>query len=405
MRWSGVGLVAGAFLAVFGLGGLRLIFGVWVRPLEAEFVVDRGAISLVAAISLMIFGPGQMLLGRHVDARGPRVILPVSVALSALGVMAASTMPSYISFVVTFGIVASLGFAGAANATIASLVAQRFETNRGLIYSICSAGGPLGQMVLASTAAAGIDAFGWRQTMLLFGLALLVVVLPLVSVLLRGAAPPRGEPLPSLTATFRMAFKSKGFVLLWWAYFICGVTTLGLVHTHVVAYGADRGLPQINAAGILSLVGLFNIAGIVMAGRIADRFGGRRPLIVAFIVRSVALLWLANATSEAELIVFALVFGLTDMATIPFSAVATVQMFGPRMLGVLTGFLAVAHQTGAALGSYVAGRGYEVFGGYPPVIIAAVGIALTAAILCFMMDTRPVLLSTPPEAGLAPSGA
>jgi sugar phosphate permease len=109
MRWSGVGLVVGAFLAVFGLGGLRLIFGVWVRPLEVEFAVDRGAISLVAAISLMIFGPGQMLLGRYVDVRGPRVILPISVLLSALGVMAASTMLSYVSFVFTFGVVASLG--------------------------------------------------------------------------------------------------------------------------------------------------------------------------------------------------------------------------------------------------------------------------------------------------------
>src|SRR5207253_6660345 len=148
--------------------------------------------------------------------------------------------------------------------------------------------------------------------------------LPIVAILLRGAAPPRTEPLPSLTETFKLAFKSKGFVLLWWAYFICGVTTLGLVHTHIVAYGADRGLPQINAAGILSLVGLFNIAGLVMAGRIADRFGGRKPLIIAFTVRAVALLWLATATSETSLVLFALVFGLTDMATIPFSAAATV---------------------------------------------------------------------------------
>ena len=406
MRWSGVGLVAGAFLVVFGLGGLRLIFGVWMRPLESEFVVDRGAISLVAALSLLIFGLGQPLLGRQVDLHGPRVIVPAAVLLTGLGVVGASLVPSYVGFVLTFGIIASLGFAGAANATIVALVAQRFENNRGLIYSICSAGGPLGQMTLASVAAAGVEGFGWRQTMLVFGLVLLVVVLPVVAILLRGAAPPRTELLPSLTETFKLAFKAKGFVLLWWAYFICGVTTLGLVHTHIVAYGADRGLPQINAAGILSLVGLFNIAGLVLAGRLADRFGGRKPLIIAFTIRGVALLWLATATSETSLVLFALVFGLTDMATIPFSAAATVQMFGPRMLGVLTGFLAVAHQTGAAFGSYIAGRGYELLGGYPPVIVASVGVALTAAILCFAMDTRPVLVGEDaPEPGLAPSGA
>ncbi|MCC7371133.1 MAG: MFS transporter [Chloroflexi bacterium] len=406
MRWSGVGLVAGAFLVVFGLGGLRLIFGVWMRPLESDFGVDRSAISLVASLGLLVFGLGQPLLGRQVDVRGPRLIVPGSVLLTGVGVVAASLMPSYAGFVITFGMIASLGFAGAANATIVALVAQRFEQNRGLIYAICSAGGPLGQMTLASVAAAGVEAFGWRQTMLFFGVVLLAAVLPLVAVLLRGSAPPRKEPLPSLGETIRLAFRAKGFVLLWWAYFICGVTTLGLVHTHVVAYGADRGLPQISAAGILSLVGLFNIGGLILAGRIADRFGGRRPLIAAFTIRSVALLWLANATTEGQLMLFALIFGLTDMATIPFSAAATVQMFGPRMLGVLTGFLAVAHQTGAALGSYVAGRGYELFGGYPPVIIVAVGVALTGALLSFAMDTRPVRYgASAGTTGLAPTGA
>ena len=407
MGWSGLALVAGGFLVVFGLGGLRLIFGVWMRPLEADFAVDRAAISLVAAISLLVFGLGQPLLGRQVDVRGPRVIVPGSVLLTAVGVIVASQLPSYVGFIVAFGLVASIGFAGAANATIVALVAQRFDRNRGLIFAVCSAGGPLGQMAFAAGAATGIEAFGWRTTMLWLGLLLLVVVLPLVAVLLRGASVPRREPLPSLSDTFRLAFRARGFVLLWWAYFICGVTTLGLVHTHVVAYGVDRGLGEVGAAGILSAIGFFNIVGLILAGRVADRWGGRRPLIAAFTIRAVALLWLATATSEPALIAFALVFGLTDMATIPFSAAATAEMFGPRMLGLLTGLLAVAHQTGAALGSYLAGRGYEVFGGYPPVIIAGVAVALTAALLSFAMDTRPVGLAPAGRdgAGLAPSSA
>jgi MFS family permease len=406
MRWGGFALVAGAFLVMFGLGGPRLIFGVWMRPLEADFQVDRSAISLVAALSLLVFGLGQPLLGRQVDVRGARLILPGSVLLTGLGVIAASQMSSYLGFAVAFGL-ASVGFAGAANATIVALVAQRFEENRGLIYSICSAGGPLGQMAFAAGAAAGVAAFGWRTTMLWLGLMLLAIVLPVVAVLLRGATPPRQEPLPSLPETLRMASRARGFVLLWWAYFICGVTTLGLVHTHVVAYGVDRGLSEIGAAGILSLVGLFDIVGLILAGRVADRWGGRRPLIAAFMIRSMALLWLATATSETALIAFALIFGLTDMATIPFSAAATAEMFGPRMLGLLTGLLAVAHSTGASLGSYLAGRGYELLGGYPPVIVAGVGVALTAALIAFAMDTRPVLANTTSRdgAGLAPSGA
>jgi MFS family permease len=407
MRWGGVALVAGAFLVMFGLSGLRLIFGVWMRPLEADFQVDRSAIGLVAAVSLLVLGLGQPLLGRMTDVRGPRLIVPGSVLLTGVGVIAASQMPTYLGFVVTFGLVASLGFAGAANATIMAVVAQRFEANRGLIYAFCSAGGPLGQMVIATGAAAGIEAIGWRSTMLWLGVLLLAIVLPVVTVLLRGARRPRGEPPPSLPQTFRLAFRARGFVLLWWAYVICGVTTLGLVHTHVVAYGVDRGLTEVGAAGILSLIGLFDIVGLIVAGRIADRWGGRRPLIAAFLIRALALLWLTTAASEPALIAFALLFGLTDMATIPFSAAATAEMFGPRMIGLLVGLLAVAHQTGAALGSYLAGWGYGLLGGYPPVMIAGVAAALTAALLAFSMDTRPVSVDVGPSegAGLAPSRA
>lgn len=407
MRMGGVALVAGAFLVVFGVTGLRLVFGVWVRPLEAEFQVDRAAMSFVAALSLFTYGLMQPLLGRLVDVHGPRLIVPGSVLLTAAGVIVAAQMPSFAGFAVVFGLLSSVGFAGAANATIAALVVQRFQQNQGLIFAVCSAGGPLGELVLASVAAMGVEAVGWRTTMLALGLALLFVVLPITALLLAGAKAPRREPLPSFLATCRLAFRSRGFVLLWWAYFICGLTTLGLVHTHIVPYGIDRGLPEIAAAQVLGLLGLFNIVGLVLAGRVADRWGGRRPMIAVFMIRAVALLWLATAADQVSLILFAALFGLTDMATIPLSATATSEMFGPRMLGALVGLLVLAHQAGSALGSYAAGLGYELLGGYPPVIVASVGVALMAALLCFAMDTRPVLPGPSPrdETDLAPSMA
>jgi len=406
MRLSGLALVTGAFLVVLGVGGVRLIYGVWVRPIEAEFQVDRTAMALVGALSLLVFGLGQPILGRLVDLRGPRLILPVSVLLAGVGVALAALMPSFLAFALVYVAVASVGFAGAANATIAALVVQRFERHQGLIFAVCTAGGPLGELALAWTGAVGVEGYGWRTTMLGFGLGLLVIVLPLTVLLLRGARPPRQQPLASFGATCRLALRSRGFVLLWCAYFICGVTTLGLVHTHIVAYGEDRGLQPVAAAQILGLIGLVNVIGLVVSGRIADRWGGRRPLIGAFALRALALLWLATATSEGQLAFFALLFGLTDMATIPLSAAATAEMFGPRMLGALVGLLVLAHQAGAASGAFLAGLGYEQFGGYPPVILVSVVVALGGALLCFAMDTRPVIVERSPldEAGLAPSG-
>ena len=410
MRVNDVALIGGALLVVFAVGGLRLVFGVWVRPLEAEFGVDRAMLSLVGALAFLVFGLGQPLFGRVVDLRGPRLVIPGSVLLAGLGTVLATLAPTFALFALAYVLVACAGFSGLANATLAATVVQRFERHHGLIFGILSAGAPLGQLTLASVAALGVEGFGWRATMGALGAALLLVVAPVAWLLLgRSPAPTRAAP-PGLTETSGLAFRSRGFVLLFAAYFMCGMTTLGLVHTHLVPYGVDVGLPQVAAARILGLLGLFNVAGLILGGRLADRWGGRRPLIAAFTIRSVALLWVATATDELGLVLFVLVFGLTDMMTIPLSAAAATEMFGPRMLGVLMGFLVVAHQVGSALGSYLAGFGYQVLGGYPPVLVAAVGVALTGALLCVAMDTRPVPRAGPEGTGrdapgLAPSGA
>lgn len=407
MRVSDVALIGGALLVVFAVGGLRLIFGVWVRPLEAEFGVDRATMSLVGALAFLVFGLGQPLFGRVVDLKGPRLVIPGSVLLAGLGTVLATLAPTFTLFVLAYVLVACVGFAGLANATLAATVVQRFDRNHGLIFGALSAGAPLGELAIAQVAATGLAGFGWRATMGLIGAALLAVVLPVAWALIgRSPAPRRAAP-PGLAATFGLAFRARGFVLLCAAYFLCGVTTLGLVHTHLVPYGVDVGLGEVTAARVLGLLGLFNIASLVLGGRIADRWGGRRPLVAVFLIRSVALLWMATASDALTLGLAVAVFGLTDMATIPLAAAAATEMFGARMLGVLMGFLVVSHQVGSALGAYVAGLGYEMLGSYPPVIVAAVGAALAGALLCLAMDTRRIAVEGTGRDGpsLAASGA
>ena len=407
MGKGGLGLVGGALLVVFGVGGLRQIFGVWVRPLEADFGVDRAAVAAVAALGLLLFGLFQTVLGRLVDVHGPRLVVPGAVLFAGLGSIASSMADSLVLFALLFVFVTSVGYAGAANATIAAAVVQRFEARRGLLLGVCSAGAPLGQLVLAPVAAWGIADFGWRTTLAGFGAALLLLILPIAWLLLgRLPAPTRtASTAPSLLATYRLALGSVGFQLLFWSYFICGMTTLGLVHTHIVPYGVDVGLPELHAAHVLGLLGLVNVVGLVGAGQAADRWGGPRPLIAAFAVRTLALLWASTATDGAALVLFVLVFGLTDMATIPLSIATATELFGPRAIGAVTGLLVIAHQLGSALGSYLGGLGYGLFDGYPPVMVAAAGLAFGAALLCTALAARGEGRGARDEPTLAPSGS
>ena len=245
---------------MFGLGGLRLIFGVWIRPLEADFTVDRSADQPGrGASSLLVFGLGQPLLGRQVDVRGPRLILPL---LGAARGHRRDRWPRRCRRIsgscVTFGTIASIGFAGAANATIVALVAQRFEKHRGLIYAICSAGGPLGR------AGARVGWRRWRRG---------VRLAPDDAGVRRSACwwsccrsrccccggPSRraASRCPASLDTCRMAFRvARASCCSGGPTSSAALTTLGLVHTHIVAYGVDRGLPQVGAARILELIGL-----------------------------------------------------------------------------------------------------------------------------------------------------
>jgi len=388
MRVGGLGLISGATLVLFGVGGLRQIFSVWVRPIEADFGADRATVAGIAALSYLMFGLGQPFLGRLVDLGGPRLVVPGAVLAAGLGALLAPLTAALWQFGLVFVLLTSVGYAGAANATIAAAVMQRFERRRGLIFGLCSAGAPLGQLILAPVAAVSIDGFGWRPTMAGFGVALLLVVLPAAWMLLARTPAPKRASGPGLLTTLRLAFRRRAFVLLFGSYFLCGLTTLGVVHTHLVPYAVDVGVSAVAGARVLGLVGLFDVIGLIVAGQAADRWGGRLPLVVAFTVRALSLLWLATATDERALVLFALVFGLTDMATIPLVAAASAEIFGPRMIGALMGILVVAHQLGSATGSYLAGVGYELLGSYPTVMLASAGLSLCAALLSLNLEAR-----------------
>jgi predicted MFS family arabinose efflux permease len=172
--------------------------------------------------------------------------------------------------------------------------------------------------------------------------------------------------------------------------------TVGLIQTHLVPHALDLGLPQVEAAKILGLIGLVNAVGLLVFGWAADRWGARGPLIAVYLVRAVALLWLASALEERMLVPFAIAFGMTDMATIPLVASGTASLFGRQSVGALYGLAALGHQVGSALGAWLGGQGYVFWGSYQPVILVGAGLATIAAIMAASLERRvPVRMPQP----------
>lgn len=378
LRHPGFALLIGAFITLFGVGGLRQVFGVFLKPVEADLASDRAQIALVAGIALMVLGLGQPLAGRLVDRHGPGLVIPVAVLLAGAGAALAALSAQLWQFALLYGLVAGLGFAGTANAPVTAAVARRFMERRTLAIAVCSAGAPLGQFLLAPGAGALVSSLGWRLTLGLIGTAILLLILPVAWVCLRNEpASPAG--VSAAPGSYLRSIRSRPFLLMAGSYFICGFTTLGLVHTHLVAYAADLGAPEAEGARLLGLVALFNVAGLLAAGHAGDRWGPRSPLVGVFAIRALALLWAANAGSAAALLPFTVVFGLTDMATIPLIGTASASAFGRGSVGGVFGLLVVCHQVGAALGAYAAGLGYTLLGSYQPVYFVAAALAIGAS--------------------------
>ncbi|HLH23768.1 MAG TPA: MFS transporter [Chloroflexota bacterium] len=385
-------VVAATFVAVAAAAGIRGSFGVYVKPLEDAFGWDRAIISGVAALSLLCYGVAQPIIGRLIDRHGPRAVLASSLLALGIGVLATASIQQLWQLYLAYGILVSLAAGGPSMATISAVAARWFETRRGLVVGLTISGVSAGQLVLIPLAMWLTLNFGWRAGYAALGAIVCLVALPVVWLFVRNDPASTGSlpfgaraDKPGAAASGVAAARAVGvlgavrtlpFWLLTGSYFVCGYSTSGLVDTHVVAYAIEHGVPNMAAASALGLMGAVNTLGAIAAGYVADRYGRRKPLAITYFVRGLALLWLLTVNDAAALHVFAVIFGLTYIATVPPTTALTADIFGRKAVASIFGWIFLGHQIGAATGSLVGGVVYEATGSYAPAF-------LSGAILCF----------------------
>jgi predicted MFS family arabinose efflux permease len=210
----------------------------------------------------------------------------------------------------------------------------------------------------------------------------------------------------SMVATVRRAFRNRSYVLLTTGFFVCGFH-VAFIASHLPAYLTDEGLSDRTAAIALSLIGLFNVGGSLLAGWLGDRFPRRSLLALLYFSRAVVMTaFLLVPLSTASAIVFAAAIGLLWLSTVPLTSGLVALLFGPRYLSTLFGFVFLSHQAGAFLGVWLGGRVFDSTGGYGPVWTAAVVLAVIAALVHLPIARSPSEDVEPDHLGptrLAPS--
>jgi sugar phosphate permease len=412
-------IVIVTFVTLITTAGFRATPGVLIVPLQDEYGWSRGTISLAISIGLLLFGLMAPFAAALMDRFGVRRVMLVALVTIAGGASLTTVMTAPWQLDLLWGVLVG-GATGAVGVPLAATIANRwFSTRRGLVTGILSASNASGQMVFLPALAWLATAYGWRAAAITVAAVAMVVVFPVVAYFVRdrpqaiglqpyGATVP--EPVPERSAhPFRPAFtglmlgfRSSTFWLLSSSFFICGLSTNGLIGTHLIPAAVDHHLTAVTGASLLALMGFFDVIGTTTSGWLTDRLDPRRLLAWYYALRGLAVIALPLAFGSGyALVAFAVFYGLDWVATVPPTVAITADTFGRERVGIVFGWIFASHQFGAAFAAWAAGESRGWFGTYSYSFVAAGALCLVAAGLSLRIGGRDRAAAIIPEPAAA----
>jgi MFS family permease len=391
------------FLALLVSAGLRSAPGVMMVPLEHAFGWGRDVISLSAAIGIFLYGLAGPFAAALMQRLGIRTVLIAALALMSASTAASAFMTSPVHLMLTWGVLTGIGSGCVAVVLGAAVVNRWFVRRRGLMMGLLTASAASGTLVFMPAIAALAQSSGWRPVVWTVS-ASCAALIPLVLWLLPehpsdvglrpyGASadatappPPAGNLLQATFGTLARAARTPAFWFLFATFFICGFTTNGLIGTHFIALCSDRGLAEVQAAGLLAAMGAFDLVGTTLSGWLTDRYDPRKLLFVYYALRGLSLIFLPFSDfSFYSLGVFTVFYGLDWIATVPPTLRLANEAFGERDAPVVFGWVVAGHQLGAACAAFFAGAMRTVQGDYFYAFIIAGSTGVIAALLALQV--------------------
>jgi MFS family permease len=394
------------FLVLLVTAGVRTAPGVFIKPLEAEFGWARASISLAVAISLLAYGFGGPAGGTLMDRFGPRWVMLVSLALIVLGLGPLLALSSLWQLHLLWGLIVGVGTGSMATVMGATVAHRWFKSHRGLMLGLFGAASSAGQLIFLPTLVGLTHSGGWRLAILVMAVAVAVLLIPVArwmrdrpqEVNLRpvgddGSAQ-AGEPAHALRHTpITEALRTRDFWLLAGSFFICGYTSNGLVGTHLLPHAIEHGFTEVAAAGAIGLMGMMNIVGTLASGWLTDRHDNRKLLAFYYGFRALALLGLPFVTEMRGMVIFAILYGLDWIATVPPTVNLTALRFGRGSLGMIFGWIFCSHMIGAALAAYAGGFVHDMVGDYQIVFFSAAVLGFVAVALSMSITRQHKIIA------------
>ncbi|HXR88280.1 MAG TPA: MFS transporter [Stellaceae bacterium] len=363
---------------------------VLVVPIANEFGWGLGDVSSAMALRLFLFGAMAPFAGAFLVKYGLRRMMLVSGSLSVIGLILAITMTSKFQLWLSLGVVLGVAPGLTALVVTAAVGTRWFAKRRGLAIGVLTASIATGQLLFLPVAAWLSDHWGWRMALVptAVAVALCTIVYALIArdnpsdlgITAFGETepPPRrpaltgGNALAISFSALRDASGSPAFWVLFGSFFVCGLSSYGLMGPHFVPLCADFGVTAVTAASLLAVMGVCDFFGTIGSGWLSDRYDSRWLLSWYYGLRGLSLIWLPfSGFTMFGLSIFAVFFGLDYIATVPPSVKIAAQAFGRDRAPVVFGWIFAGHQLGAAVMASAAGIVRDDFATYLPSFFAA----------------------------------
>ncbi|MGK5730423.1 MFS transporter [Streptomyces sp. URMC 124] len=384
---KGLVLAASLGFVVCLLGSaLKNTVQVYFEPMAETFGQHRGSFALATTVFAVTYAFAAPLTGMLADRIGPARVLMTGTCLAGVSLLLCANLSAFPAFVAVYGVLVSFAYTMLSYVPIGVLVDRLFsDGKKGFFYALLTNGTAAGFMLLVPLWTWLGHHTDWQYVLDGLGVLLLVVIAPL-TVLLARRMPARAPAARAATAPggfgarWRMVVGSSVLWRLAGAFFACGAT-MAFIDVHMLTYLSDMHVDSGVSSLSLVLLGICEIIGSLIAGRLCDRGFIKRVLVGGYALRAISMFLIAVHPNATLVLVFGVLFGASYLVTVVATSVWVLRVFPVEVKGVVMGLIWTAHQIGAALSSQLGGMIFDREHSYVPLIITSGCVAVFAMLL------------------------